>query len=128
MRMRIVVHMNTIADRIDFAMRHAGIKSQADLARLSGVPNSTIVRILKDNSDPNVANLAAISRACGISMDWLATGREQEPASPTVTLTYVTHDELQLLTAYREATSDTQQRILAAITALSTSTRSTTSD
>lgn len=110
--------MDTIAARIDFAMQQAGIKSQADLARLSGVPNSTVVRILKENSLPNVPNLAAISRACGVSMDWLATGESADTHPPVVSLTYVTSREMDILTTFRKCTPETQQKIILTIETL----------
>ncbi|MFZ6871139.1 helix-turn-helix domain-containing protein [Undibacterium sp. Di27W] len=97
--------MTTIADRIDIAMRIEGFKSQAELSRASGVPSSSLVRILKSESLPSIENLVAIAAACGRSIDWIVTGNEKTNFnSPEVSLSYVTTEELKLLTQFREAT------------------------
>lgn len=97
--------MITIADRIDTAMRLAGIKTQADLSRISSVPSSSVVRILKGESQPSVENLAAIASACNVSIDWIVTGNDnQKTGAPEVSLVYVTPEELKLLTQFREST------------------------
>ena len=97
--------MTTIANRIDLAMSLAGIKSQADLSRLSGVPNSSIIRILKSNSQPSIDNLSSIAKACNVSIDWIVTGNENPTNSPMeINLVYVTAEELKLLTQFREST------------------------
>ena len=94
-----------IADRIDIAMRLAGVRSQADLARASGVSESTIGRTLKGGVVPSVENLAAIAGACKVSMDWIVNGIDK-PTTDTIEipLVYVTQEELKLLTQFREAT------------------------
>ncbi|GGX01558.1 helix-turn-helix domain-containing protein [Undibacterium macrobrachii] len=95
----------TIAQRITIAMKLAGIHTQADLARASGVPTSTIARILTGESQPNPANLAAIANACARSIDWIVNGTNIEDTSkPEVSLVYVTLEEMKILTEYREAT------------------------
>lgn len=94
-----------IADRIDTAMKMANIKSQAELARKSGVPESTVTRILKGPTQPSVDNLALIAAACNVSMDWIVTGTDKPTADTTeIPLVYVTQEELKLLTQFREAT------------------------
>src|SRR5450830_275729 len=96
--------MTTIADRIDIAMKFAGIRSQSELGRLSGVPNSSIVRILKSESQPSIENLSAIANACKVSIDWIVTGENLKPNnSSDISLVYVTAEELRLLTQFREA-------------------------
>ncbi len=93
-----------LADRIDVAMKMAGYKNQADLSRASGVPETTITRILKGGSQPSIDNLAAIARACRVSMDWLMNGVDTPRTDiPEVSLVYVTLEELQILTQFREA-------------------------
>ncbi|MFZ6801951.1 helix-turn-helix domain-containing protein [Undibacterium sp. Di24W] len=95
----------TIAKRINIAMKLAGINTQADLARASGVPTSTLARILANESQPNPANLAAIANACGRSIDWIVNGTNIEDNSkPEVSLVYVTLEEMKVLTEYREST------------------------
>ena len=96
--------MTTIADRIDTAMKLAGFKSQAELARASGVPESTIARILKGGTLPSVENIAAIAAACKRSIDWIVNGVDNpEITAPEVSLVYATLEELKLLTQFREA-------------------------
>lgn len=94
-----------IADRIDTAMKMANIKTQADLARKSGVPESTVTRILKGPAQPSVDNLARIATACNVTMDWIVNGTDKPDTDSTeIPLVYVTLEELKLLTQFREAT------------------------
>jgi transcriptional regulator with XRE-family HTH domain len=93
----------TISNRIDTAMTLAGIKTQAELARLSGIPKSTIARILSTDTSTNPHALAAIARACKCSLEWLITG-EASVQTTGIELTYCTHEELTLLTQFRQST------------------------
>ena len=94
-----------IAQRIDLAMKICGIKSQAELSRQTGVSDSSIARILKGDILPSLESLAAIAKACNVSMDWLMTG-EQDKTSDVVELPliHVTQRELKLLSQHREST------------------------
>lgn len=93
-----------IADRIDIAMKLAGYSTQADLSRASGVPVSTLARILSGDSQPNANNLAVIAKTCKRSIDWIVNGTDNaQNLSTEVSLVYVTPEELKLLTQYREA-------------------------
>ena len=57
-----------IGDRIKAAMKAAGIRSEGELARLSGVTQPTVHRILSGESeDPRRKNLEKIADACGVS-------------------------------------------------------------
>ncbi|BBB59923.1 hypothetical protein UNDKW_1650 [Undibacterium sp. KW1] len=95
-----------IADRIDIAMKTAGIKSQADLSRASGVSESTIGRVLKGGVNPSIENLAEIAKACNVSMDWIVNGNDTPNTEVTeMPLVHVTQEELTILTQFREATA-----------------------
>lgn len=93
-----------IAYRIDLAMKVAGIKTQAHLARLSGVPESTIARILKNAGQPTVENLAALAAALNRSLDWIVNGTDSKTTPlPELINTYLTHEELLIIQRHREA-------------------------
>lgn len=68
--------MSSIAERLDALMRSRGIKSQNQLARVSGVPQSTINRILKkgDAYSPEWATLKKLATALNVSVEWLTEG------------------------------------------------------
>lgn len=72
----------SIATRLDEAMKKAGLKSQMDLSRASGVPQPTIARILKKptKKGPETDTLVRLARACNVSVEWLRDGREARAA------------------------------------------------
>lgn len=65
--------MKTLCERLQRAMTEAGITTQSDLARLSGVNQSIISKILagKNETSKYSGRLAA---ALGVSADWLING------------------------------------------------------
>ena len=75
MRVCIVGRMN-IGNRLDQAMKAARIKSQSELSRLSGVPQATISRILKDvgAKGPETDTIKKLAKACKVSFAWLNEG------------------------------------------------------
>jgi phage repressor protein C with HTH and peptisase S24 domain len=66
----------TIAHRLQEAINGAGITSQSELARRSGVPQPTINRILNDvgRQGPSIQTLKKLAAACEVSFQWLAGG------------------------------------------------------
>lgn len=66
----------TISARLDEAMRDAGIESQSELARRSGVPQPTINRILKGagKQGPATETVKKLAVACGVNFEWLNEG------------------------------------------------------
>lgn len=66
----------TIGNRLDEAMRRAGIRSQTALARSSGVPQATISRTLKGGgkSGPETETIRKLAAACNVSFEWLSEG------------------------------------------------------
>lgn len=113
-----------IGTRLDKAMKDAKIESQSQLARLSGVPQATISRILKGQGrqGPETVTLVALATALNINLRWLQEGagpqvrgsphaepesvprvRVFEPAAATK-LQWVTEDEAKLLSDFRAGT------------------------
>jgi transcriptional regulator with XRE-family HTH domain len=68
----------TMADRLQTQMRWRGIRGQRQLARLSGVPQTSIHRILSraDGYMPALDTLARLARALGTTVSWLADGEQ----------------------------------------------------
>ncbi len=65
-----------IAQRLDQAMKDAGIKTESALSRVSGVPQPTINRILKGGGKkgPETTTVKKLAVACGVSFQWLVEG------------------------------------------------------
>lgn len=66
----------SLALRLRALMRRRGIKSQNQLARLSGVPQSCIHRILtrEDRYSPTRGTLLRLAQALGTHVPWLTDG------------------------------------------------------
>lgn len=66
----------SLAQRLHTLMRWRGIKSQNQLARISGVPQSSIHRILtrQDRYSPSRATLLRLACALDTSVPWLTDG------------------------------------------------------
>lgn len=64
------------------------LKSQTALAKHSGVPQSTIGRILRRRVDPQASNLDRIAEALGMSLSWFAEmGQDGHPAAQPTDIT-----------------------------------------
>ncbi|ALM85550.1 helix-turn-helix domain-containing protein [Bordetella sp. N] len=80
----------TITDRLSSLMRWRGIRSQRHLARLSGVPQTSIHRILADRPGyvPSTLTVGKLAYALSVSPDWLrgdeSAARVRAPAIPQV--------------------------------------------
>lgn len=130
---------NTIGWRLDKAMRDARVDSQAQLSRISGVPQPTINRILKGEGKkgPESATLIALANATGVEFLWLQQGRGpqkagdqpgatiasseserpelrivEQPTAPT--LQWVTEREAELLSEFRACAEPQKKTLLAA--------------
>lgn len=66
----------TLAHRLRARMQERGIKSQNQLARISGVPQSSIHRILTrdDTYSPTRGTLQRLAAALGTTVPWLTDG------------------------------------------------------
>lgn len=94
--------MKTIADHIDYFIKRAGYKSQADFCRKNNFPSSTLARILKNAAKPSLDNLIIIAKGCKITIDELVNGKPSPGALPQAALILATGDEIALLSHYRE--------------------------
>lgn len=56
--------------------------SNAELARRSGMSETTIRKYLQGKIYPALDSLAVVADACGVSIAWLATGEPAQPLSP----------------------------------------------
>lgn len=65
--------MKTLCQRLQIAMQRTGITSQSELARLSGVNQSIISKILTGKNETSKFS-GRIAAALGISADWLING------------------------------------------------------
>ncbi len=69
----------TLSQRIRLCAERAG--SGEALARGSGIPRRTLETYLSGQAEPKASRLAAIARAAGVSVHWLATG--EGPMAPS---------------------------------------------
>ena len=84
-----------IGTRVKAAMAAAGIRSEGELARLSGVKQPTVHRIISGESgDPRRANLLRIARACSVSYEYLVgadSQRSNNASGKPDELTFIGH-------------------------------------
>jgi transcriptional regulator with XRE-family HTH domain len=70
-----------IGERIDAARRRAGIPTQDELVKRSGLHEKQVRRYLNGEHVPKIPALMAIASVCGVSTDWLIFGAEETPAA-----------------------------------------------
>ena len=72
--------MTTLSDRLDKAMRDAGITNQMDLSKKTGISQPTISRMLKGSMkrSPSVDVLGKLAFACGVNLNWLISGKGEQ--------------------------------------------------
>ncbi len=75
-----VDEITRLSDKLQHNMRRRGWNQQR-LARLSGVSDSEISRILKQGSVPRLTNALRLARALDVSLDYLADDRQDVDAS-----------------------------------------------
>jgi transcriptional regulator with XRE-family HTH domain len=109
-------------------MKDAKIESQSQLARLSGVPQATISRILKGQGrqGPETVTLVALAKALNVEVKWLQEGpgakesAQDEPLMRVVEtsiapkLQWITDREAALLSEFRACAEPQRERLLAA--------------
>ena len=110
-----------IAHRIDLAMRKSGIRSQAELARRSGIPESTIARILKIGGNPSIETVAALAKILNVSIDWLVNGTDHPSPQDEIPdlLAWLSKSEMAVITSMRQSTDDGKALIINAARAAS---------
>lgn len=91
-----------IANRLDLAMKAAGIYDQSQLSRLSNVGLSTLNRILSGRIKKiNVEDAAKLARTLCVSTHWLALG-EENPSDLNITRPMlVSEQEARLILQFR---------------------------
>lgn len=71
------VDMKTVAERMKYAMKKAGI-SDYQLETISGVKRSTIKNFLNTNNNPRLDTVANICTNLNLSVDWLIYGGAED--------------------------------------------------
>jgi len=72
-----------LSHRLQTLMRWRGIRSQRQLARLSGVPQTSIHRILVDPAhSPRLCTVERLATALGTGAAWLAHGKGSDLPPP----------------------------------------------
>lgn len=89
-------------ERIRHARTRAGL-SQSDLAELIAKPKAMIGRWEIADRNPGVESLHLLSKALGVSLQWLATGKDPTPKKKPVADAAL--DEELLLAAYEAVQS-----------------------
>lgn len=71
-----------LSERIELAWQLAGYASRAEMGRQAGLKNlNTLHRWVQGTTTPSVPGLAAIAKACRVSLDWLVWGEEHTPGA-----------------------------------------------
>lgn len=65
--------MKTLRERLAYAMQTTGKTSQTDLGKQAGVPQSSISKILRGDSETS-RHSGRLAAALGVSADWLING------------------------------------------------------
>lgn len=72
----------TLTDRIDQLMAQNGIKTKAELSRLTGIPYTTIDGLYKKGTDRiKLSTLRQLCNVLGCSIDYLVSGKEPDVRS-----------------------------------------------
>ncbi len=65
--------------RIDVAWDRAGFASRAAMQREAGLDYQQLAKWCRGAAVPQVQGLAAIAKACSVSLDWLVFGADSSP-------------------------------------------------
>lgn len=95
---RLYIIDMTIANRLDEAMKDAGIESQSALYRASDVPQPTINRILKGvgKKGPETQTIEKLATACGVNFKWLHEGIGPKSRNSKIDQTNTQKNEIDL--------------------------------
>lgn len=88
----------TLNERINDELEYQGL-SRTDLARLSGIGESTI-RGWK-TTEPKAVMLLAVAKALNVSIEYLLTGADSETEKKSTIKDFVTEEEFEYLIKYR---------------------------
>ncbi|CAD7856067.1 MAG: hypothetical protein [Olavius algarvensis Gamma 1 endosymbiont] len=104
--------MNTLGSRVTTARERVGF-SQANLAKRVGVTPGVINKIEPgETKGAKPETLAALGRTLGVSMEWLATGKEVRVADTQGSYTS-SQETRRLLTAWAILPDNLQEPLLA---------------
>lgn len=70
---------HTIGDRIKAAADAVGSRKEA--ARIAGVSDDMLYRYMREETPPRFEAIVALAHAAGVSLDWMATGRDAPRAA-----------------------------------------------
>jgi transcriptional regulator with XRE-family HTH domain len=104
-----------IASRLDMAMAAKGFRDQKHLARESGVPHSTINRILSGrNKSMSITHGQLLAKTLGVSMFWLACGDDDPNEDECIRAALISRREEKLIHNFRKCDADGKSAILSA--------------
>lgn len=109
-------NLPTVRERIRHARTVAGL-SQAELAELIGKPKAMVGRWEIADRNPGVESLQSLSKALGVSLQWLATGKDPLPKKRSADHASHALDEDLLLASYQAVESIYRERGIKASTA-----------
>ena len=75
--------MPSLGERIRHAIKESG-RTQKDVAKLVGIAENTLVNYIKGKRIPDAETVAKIGGLCGVSLDWLITGKGSMQPAPSV--------------------------------------------
>ena len=96
----------TLQERIEYLLKERNI-TKAELARRIDKPYTTVDNWFKRKSEPGCTLAQPISKALGVSIEFLITGKEN-----TKPITILPDAEQKLLDYYHAANEEGQERIL----------------
>ncbi len=68
----------TLGERIKLAIKQRGI-TQKKLSEITGIPQSSLVDIIKSRVEPSVDKVRNIAQALGLNLNWLILGTDYNP-------------------------------------------------
>ncbi|MCV6587656.1 MAG: helix-turn-helix domain-containing protein [Marinobacterium sp.] len=70
--------MKTLGERIAYIQSRTGTRK---LQEAAGIPQSTLSRYIRNQSEPSVERMVAMAKAGNVSAGWLAAGEGEAPAN-----------------------------------------------
>lgn len=74
-----------------------------ELARLAGIPYTTVRQYIRGETDMPSEKLVALAAAAGVSISWLASGKETAAGGDVPFNAQLAHDLLRMLTQFEHA-------------------------
>ncbi|AIZ78790.1 MULTISPECIES: S24 family peptidase [Actinobacillus] len=73
------IYDEKFSERMKFIAEKSFKSNYSEFARAVGVAQASLARWVKGEADPSRSNLVKIAEVSGASLEWLATGKEQQP-------------------------------------------------